>query len=177
MLKTLDYAIIGVVAEQRHGLSCSKQFIKCLSYVGTIANISSVYQFTPDHLRAEITNQSVMTHLCFSLLLQLKDSEDWGTDFGAQIKQFALKSAEITTAKNFEAKVLDFRSQFSMCKSVTIPYPEWTNKAEFLFPSLEILPTEYVHPVLNEPLSADLISVKSWPNSEFLQTGRSLIAV
>jgi hypothetical protein len=30
--------------------------------------------------------------------------------------------------------------------------------------------------VLNEPLSAELISVKTWKDSEFLQTGRSLIA-
>ncbi len=176
MLKTLDYAIIGVVAEQRQGLSCAKQFIKCLSYVGTISSISSVYQFIPEELRADIKNESVMTHLCFSLLLQLKANEDWGADFGSQILKFAEKSAEITKARNFEVKVLDFRSQFSMCKTITIPYPEWTNRTEFLFPSLEILPENYVHPVLNEPLTADLISVRAWPNSEFLQTGRSLIA-
>jgi 7,8-dihydro-6-hydroxymethylpterin-pyrophosphokinase len=176
MLKSLDYAIIGIVAEKRNGLSCSKQFISCLSYVGTISKISSIYQFTPESLRADISNQSMLTHICFSLLLQLKDAEDWGSDFGLQIEQFAQKSADMTSAKNFEAKVLDFRSQFSMCKSVTIPYPDWIDRPEFLFPSLEIIPESYVHPVLNEPLSAELISVKTWKDSEFLQTGRSLIA-
>lgn len=175
MLKTLDYAIIGIVAEKRQGLSCSKQFIKCLSYVGTIAKISSIYHFIPDELRADIKNESVMTHLCFGLLLQLKDAEDWGTDFGNQIKQFAIKSAEITSARNFEARVLDFRSQFSMCKSITIPYPDWIDRPELLYPSLEVLPENYIHPVLNEPLGIQVLPSKTWDNSEFLQTGRSLI--
>lgn len=176
MLKSLDYAIIGVVAEKRNGLSCSKQFIRCLSYVGSISSISSIYQFTPEDLRADITNQSMLTHICFSVLLQLKDSEDWGSDFGHQIEQFAKKSADMVSAKNFEVKVLDFRSQFSMCKTVTIPYPNWIDRPELLFPSLEIIPENYIHPVLDEPLTAELISIKTWKDSEFLQTGRSLIA-
>lgn len=176
MLKTLDFAIIGVVAEKRQGLSCSKQFIKTLNYVGTISKISSIFQFIPEELRADIKNESVMTHLCFGILLQLKDAEDWGADFGHQVKLFAEKSAEMTSARNFEAKVLDFRSQFSMCKSITIPYPNWTERAELLYPSLEILPEDYVHPVLGQPLTAEILGTKNWKNSEFLQTGRSLIA-
>lgn len=177
MLKTLDYAVIGIVTEKRLGLSCSKQFIKCLSYVGIISNISSIYQFIPENLRAGIKNESVKTHICFSILLQLKDDEDWGSDFGSQIKQFASKSAGISGSKDFEAIVLDFRSQFSMCKSVTIPYPYWTDKPEFLYPSLEILPENYIHPVLKTALNASIISTEIWTDSEFLQTGRSLIAI
>lgn len=176
MLKTLDYALIAVVAEKRQGLSCSKQFIRCLSYLGTISNISSIYQFTPKDLRVDLKNKSMLTHICFSVLLQLKESEDWGSDFGLQVLKFAEQSAVMTTAKNFEVKVLDFRSQFSMCKSVTVPYPHWIDRPELLFPSLEIVPETYVHPVLNSPLSADLIPIKTWVDSEFLQTGRSLIA-
>ncbi len=175
MLKSLDYALIGVVAEKKQGISCSKHFIRCLSYVGVIDKISSIYQFVPDDIKEDIKNESLHTHLCFSILLQVKESEDWGADFGSQIKKFADKSAGMTSSRNFEVQVLDFRSQFAMSHGLTIPYPMWTERPEFLFPSLEIIPDFYVHPVLNEPLTADLIDQKVWMNSEFLQTGRSLL--
>lgn len=176
MLKSLDYAIIGVVAEKKQGISCSKHFIRCLSYVGVIDKISSIYQFVPDEIKDDIKNESSYTHLCFSLLLQVKDSEDWGADFGAQLKQFGSKSSEMTNSRNFEIKVLDFRSQFLMGHKLTLPYPKWIERSELLFPSLEVVPEFYIHPVLNEPISAELIQKKVWKNSEFLQSGRSLLA-
>lgn len=175
MLNNLDYALLGIVAEKKQGILCSKQFIRCLSFVGTIDKISSIYQFVPEN--TVINHKNMYTHICFSLLLQVKEQEDWGTDFGLQIKAFAEQSAKMTQSHGFEVYILDFRSQFSMCKSVTIPYPKWIDKAELLFPSLEIIPQAYVHPVLQEPLAAELLPKKIWENSDFLQTGRSLLTI
>lgn len=175
MLKNLDYAIIGVVSEKKQGISCSKHFLRCLNYVGVIEKISSIYQFTPDEIRDDIREESLHTHICFSILLQVKESEDWSSDFGAQILQFAKKSSELTLSRNFEVMVLDFKSQFAMNRGLTVPYPNWIEREELLFPSLEVIPDSYVHPVLNQSLTADLIDKKVWMNSEFLQTGRSLL--
>ncbi len=175
MLKNLDYAIIGVVSEKKQGISCSKHFIRCLNYVGVIEKISSIYQFIPDEVKEDIVGKALHTHICFSILLQVKESEDWGTDFGAQILQFAKKSSEMSLSRNFEVRVLDFKSQFAMSRGLTVPNPDWIEREELLFPSLEVIPDSYVHPVLNEPLTAGMIDKKIWMNSEFLQTGRSLL--
>lgn len=175
MLKSHDYSLLGVIAEKRQGISCSKQFVNCLSYLGTIEKISSIYQFTPDELKGEIKNTTLFTHLCFSLILRLKESESEGVDFAKQIEGFAENSARSTTSKSFKVKILDFRSEFSMSRDLTTPYPKWLEKPELLFPSLEILPIEYVHPVLNQPLNTKVLSSSVWDRSEFLQTGKSLL--
>ncbi len=92
MLKSHDYSLLGVIAEKRQGISCSKQFVNCLSYLGTIEKISSIYQFTPEtsQLKGEIKNTTPFTHLCFSLILQAKRRlRTEGVDFATQIKGFA----------------------------------------------------------------------------------------
>ena len=177
MLKSFDCALISVISAKRQGINFSKQFIKCLSFVGLIEKISSIYQFKSEDSRFKNIQDSFMTHIAFCVLVQLRDSENAGEDFGKQIQQFAERSAEIIQHRDHEVQVLDFRSQFAMCKFLTIPFPKWVERAEMLFPSLEVLPDDYVHPVLKKKLSADLIEDKTWMNSEFFMTGRSLLSL
>ena len=176
MLKNSDYSLISVVSAKRQGIVFSKQFIKCLSFVGLIEKISSIYQFKSEDPRFKNIQNTFMTHIAFCTLIQLRDDETVGEDFGKQIQQFAEKSAQMQH-RDYEVCILDFRSQFSMCQSLTIPFPGWIKRAEMLFPSLEVLPDNYVHPVLKCELSADLIADKTWVNSEFFMTGRSLMSL
>lgn len=177
MLQSLDFALIGVVAEKRWGTTFGQQFIKALGFLGIIENISAVYQFRPESVKLRIPGELGMTHMTFCILIQLKDAEDWGQDFGRQVAKITNELSQDLGAKGVEAQVLDFRSQFTMCKSVILPYPNWLDRKEFLYPSLEVLPNDYVHPVLNQPL-LDFVSEEShWENSAFLKTGHSLLAV
>lgn len=176
MLQSLDFSIISVIAEKRQGDKFGKQFLKSLSFIGIIEKISAIYQFKPLSMNLKIDGEMGMTHIAFCLSVQLKDSEDWGQDFGKQIQHFAKSSAEMTSTKFFEVHVLDFRSQFAMCRGITVPYPEWAERPECLYPSLEVLPEKYIHPVMNKSMTEILTPGKSWDNSAFLRTGRSLLS-
>ncbi|MCO5112812.1 MAG: hypothetical protein M9899_01405 [Bdellovibrionaceae bacterium] len=177
MLQSLDFALIGVVSEKRWGTSFGQQFIKTLGFLGIIENISAVYQFKPKGVRLGIPGELGMTHMTFCILIQLKDAEDWGQDFGRQVNTIAKELSEDLGAKGVEVQILDFRSQFTMCKTVILPYPHWLDREEFLYPSLEVLPKDYIHPVLNRPLLDFVTDESQWEDSAFLKTGHSLLAV
>lgn len=177
MLHSLDFALVGVVAEKRWGTSFGQQFIKALGFLGIIENISAVYQFKPDNVRLKVKGELGMTHMAFCILIQLKDAEDWGQDFGRQVLKMAEELSQEQGAKGVEVQILDFRSQFTMCRSVILPYPHWVERKEFLYPSLEVLPKDYVHPVLNRPLRELMTEDTFWENSAFLKTGHSLLSV
>lgn len=177
MLQSLDFALIGVIAEKRWGTDFGRQFIKALSFLGIIENISAVYQFKPQGLKLKIQGELGMTHMAFCILIQLKDAEDWGQDFGRQINKIAEGLSQDLGTKSVEVRILDFRSQFTMCQSVVLPYPNWLERPEFLYPSIEVLPKDYVHPVLNQPLNDFVTDESRWRNSAFLKTGKSLLSV
>lgn len=177
MLQSLDFAIIGVLAEKRLGMEFGHQFLKALNFVGTIEKLSAIYQFKPKNLKINVKGEMGMTHLSFSILLHLKDIEDWGKDFGRQVQKISESVSESVGIKNFEVQILDFRSQFAMCQSVALPYPHWLDRQELLYPSLEILPKDYIHPVLNAPLQDFLSLDNTWKDSAFLKTGKSLFSL
>lgn len=177
MLQSLDFALIGVVTEKRQGVDFGRHFVKSLSFLGIIESISAVYQFKPKDLKLRVAGELGMTHLAFCVLIQLKDVEDWGQDFGRQIHKMAESVGLDLNVKTYEVKVLDFRSQFTMCNSVILPYPQWLKREEFLYPSLEILPKDYIHPVLNVSLQDFVNNDNTWENSAFLKTGKSLLGI
>lgn len=152
-------ALIGLQAFGREPRELLRQASKELHEHFFVEQISSVYKIFLGH-EAE--------GLC--VCLKLREGNSYKT-IHQRIEQM---EASIRLPYKLKCYFLCFGSFTLISQPLTVPFPDWHQRADLLAPAVELWPN-LTHPVLQRPLTALLAEVTNAGWGEFLEQGQRLL--
>jgi 7,8-dihydro-6-hydroxymethylpterin-pyrophosphokinase len=147
----ISQALVAIVHNGAKNIDLLKHTQQALEGSLTLQKLSSVYEvksdFTETHQHTEAVTFMGQS-LCYVMLVEFDGSSK---QLHKILKEVERKTNLSLDKEYIQVELLSFDDEISMLPTLTLPHPELHQKAEFLVPSSEILPT-YEHPVIEKTL-------------------------